>query len=134
MQHKIPELDRAGLRDFGLTTGLIIAVLFGVFFPWLIDRPWPIWPWVAFGVLGSWSLVAPNTLRPIYIGWMHFGLLLGKITTPIVMGIVFFVFVTPMGWIRKAMGKDALSREFTGSETYRVPSESIRDDYLKRPY
>ena len=35
--HEIPELDREGLRQFGLTTGGIVAVLFGVVLPWLFD-------------------------------------------------------------------------------------------------
>ena len=36
--HSIPELDRKGLREFGLVTGGIVAVLFGLFFPWLLER------------------------------------------------------------------------------------------------
>ena len=40
-EHKIPVLDRKGLREFGLVTGGIIAGLFGLFFPWLIERPFP---------------------------------------------------------------------------------------------
>jgi hypothetical protein len=40
--HVIPELDRKGLRDFGLVTGSIVAVLFGLFFPWLLERAWPL--------------------------------------------------------------------------------------------
>ncbi len=64
--HGIPELDRKGLREFGLVTGTIVAVLFGLFFPWLLERAFPLWPWVVFGVLGAWALVAPLSLRPLY--------------------------------------------------------------------
>jgi hypothetical protein len=39
--HTIPALDRNGLRRFGITTGGIIAALFGLFFPWLLERPIP---------------------------------------------------------------------------------------------
>ena len=42
----IPELDRAGLRKFGLTTGAIVALLFGLFLPWLFDFGLPRWPWM----------------------------------------------------------------------------------------
>ena len=53
--HVIPELDRKGLRDFGLSTGGIVAALFGIFFPWLLERPWPLWPWIVLGLLGGCS-------------------------------------------------------------------------------
>ena len=49
--HIIPELDRKGLREFGFVTGGIVAVLFGLFFPWLLGRTIPVWPWVLCAVL-----------------------------------------------------------------------------------
>ncbi len=52
---EIPELDRQGLRQFALSTGAIVAVLFGLFFPWLLDVNFPIWPWVVAGVLAGWD-------------------------------------------------------------------------------
>jgi hypothetical protein len=52
--HTIPELGRKGLREFGLTTGIAIVVIFGLFFPWLLERPWPTWPWVI--AAGLWFL------------------------------------------------------------------------------
>ena len=86
----IPALDAAGLRKFGLTTGAIVAVLFGLVFPWLLGVGLPVWPWVVFGVLGLWGLIAPVSLNPIYRLWMKFGLLMHKIMTPLILGILFF--------------------------------------------
>ena len=88
--HEIPELDRKGLRDFGLVTGAIFVALFGLFFPWLLELNIPTWPWVLGSILAVWGLAAPATLRPLYRAWMKLGLMLSKITTPIVLGIVFF--------------------------------------------
>jgi len=88
--HNIPELDKKGLREFGLITGGIVAILFGLFFPWLLNVSYPVWPWVIFAILVTWALIAPVTLKPVYKGWMRFGLLLSRITTPIIMGCVFF--------------------------------------------
>ena len=130
----IPELDRKGLREFGITIGAMIAGLFGLFFPWFLERAWPVWPWVTFTVLGVWSLIAPLSLRPIYRGWMRIALLFGKIMTPIIMGIVFYLLITPIALFRKLMGRDAMARVFDDAESYRVPSEPLREDYLKRPY
>ncbi len=130
----IPELDRKGLRDFGLTTGGIVAVLFGLFFPWVFDRPLPWWPWAVFGVLGAWGLIAPMSLRPVYNGWMRFGLFMSKIMTPLIMGIIFYLMVTPIALIRKLRGKDEMQRSFNDQNSYRIDSEQPREDYLKRPY
>jgi len=133
--HVIPELDRKGLRDFGLVTGAIVAALFGVFFPWVFERAFPLWPWVILGLLGGWALVAPNSLRPVYRGWMRIGLLLSKITTPIVMGLVFLVIFIPVGLVMRVMRRDLLRRSFDRSVvSYRVPSEHPPKRNLEKPF
>lgn len=132
--HAIPELDRKGLREFGLTTGGIVAVLFGLLFPWLLERPWPRWPWLIFAVLAVWGLAAPLTLRPVYQGWMRFGLLMSRVTTPLIMGIVFFLVVTPMGIVRRMLGRDSLARRFDDSPSYRVPSRKAPVKNLEKPF
>ena len=132
---KIPELDAKGLREFALTTGAIVAGLFGLFFPWLLARPFPRWPWVIFAVLAVWGLAAPATLRPVYRGWMRFGLALSKVTTPLIMGLVFFVVIAPMGLIMRALGKDYLRRRLQpGAQTYRVPSSKAGRENFERPF
>jgi hypothetical protein len=139
--HEIPELDRKGLREFGLVTGGIVAGLFGLFFPWLLDRPmpsWPVsyfgWPWIVFAVLGVWGLVAPMTLRPVYRIWMRFGLLLSKVMTPLIMGVVFFLVITPVAIVLKIMRKDPMSRKFDTAESYRVVIEKPPTENLEKPY
>jgi hypothetical protein len=138
VSHEIPELDRKGLREFGLVTGGIVAGLFGVFFPWVLDRPlstWPAWPWIVFAVLGCWGLIAPLSLRPVYRVWMHFGLLLSRVTTPLIMGLVFFLVVTPFGLLHRLFGsKDALARKFEDLESYRVQSDKPPVKNLEKPY
>ena len=133
--HGIPELDRSGLRSFGITTGAIIAVLFGLFFPWLLERSIPLWPWVLSGTLALWGLVAPNTLRPVYRVWMRFGLLMSRITTPIILGLVFFVCITPIALIRSLLRKDSMARKLDDEMTsYRVESNKSAKNTLERPY
>lgn len=132
--HVIPELDRRGLREFGLVTGGIVAGLFGVLFPWLLDRSFPLWPWIVLLVLGTWGLAAPLSLRPVYRAWMRFGHLLGQITTPIILGALFFLVITPMGVIRRLVASDPMARKFESSETYRVPSKKAPVKNLEKPY
>ena len=134
-EHKIPELDRKGLRDFGLTTGGIIAGLFGLFFPWLIERPIPRWPFVILLVLGGMALAAPLALKPIYQGCMRFGLLMSKITTPLIMGLVFYLVITPMGLIMRLSGKDYMARRLHEKvESYRIKSETLPPKRLEKPF
>ncbi len=135
--HLIPELDRKGLREFAILTGAIVAGLFGVFFPWVFDTAltsWPVWPWIVFAGLGTWGLVAPMSLRPVYRLWMRFGLLLSRVTTPLIMGAVFFLVITPVALIWKVMGKDAMARELDDSSTYRKSSRKTSVENLKRPF
>ena len=133
--HSIPELDRKGLREFGVVTGGIVAVLFGLVFPWLFERALPIWPWVVFGVLTLWALVAPDSLRSVYRAWMRFGLLLGKVTTPLIMGALFFVVIAPVGLIMRLTKSDPMRRRLDrGIASYRIASPKPPRENLEKPF
>ena len=135
IDHIIPELDRKGLREFGLTTGAAVVVIFGLFFPWVLDLDWPLWPWIVAAVFWSLALILPSWLRWIYRGWMRFGLLASRVMTPLVLGIVFFVMITPMAMIMRLMGKDPLRRALDrNQESYRVQSTKSPDEKLERPF
>ena len=133
--HTIPKVGRKELRSFGVTTGLIVAALFGLFFPWLLERAIPAWPWILCGVLVTWGLIAPVSLRPVYRGWMKFGLFMSRITTPLILGIVFFLVITPMAIFRSLLGRDSMARKFDGGAgSYRVPSKKPSKENLTRPF
>ena len=133
-EHVIPELDRKGLRDFGFLFGGIIAILFGALFPWLLESQIPIWPWALCGLLVVVSLAAPMALRPLYKVWMRFGIFMSRIVTPLIMGIVFYLLITPVGLLRRIFAKDPLARSFDNSESYRVKSKKATADSLEKPY
>ena len=121
--HSIPELDRKGLREFGLV------------FPWLLERALPIWPWVVFGVLGLWALVAPSSLRPVYRGWMRFGLLLSRFTTPLIMGTLFYVVIVPVGLIMRMAKSDPMHRRLDRNvDSYRIASPKPPRENLEKPF
>jgi len=133
-EQSIPELDRQGLRRFGLATGAILVVLFGFFFPWLFDRAWPLWPWVILAVLGGLAVVAPLALGPVYRGWMRFGLLASRITTPLILGIIFFLLISPIALFRRAFGFNDMRGPFDkGVASYRIQSRS-EPGSLERPF
>jgi len=134
MTNQIPELDKSGLRQFGLTTGAIVAGLFGIVFPYLLDVSWPLWPWLVFAVLASWALIAPSSLRRVYQGWMRFGMLLGKITTPIIMTLLFLITILPGALLLRLFRKDPMRRSFDDSTSYRVKTKQPSVQNLEKPY
>lgn len=134
MTNEIPVLDRNGLRKFGLTTGAIVAILFGILFPYFLNLAWPLWPWIVFAVLGIWAVTAPSSLEPVYRGWMRFGMLLGKITTPIILTLLFLITILPGAIVMRLFGKDPMRRGFDDSASYRVVTKQPSVDNLEKPY
>jgi len=133
--HTIPELDRSGLRSFGVTTGAIVAGLFGLFFPWLLALGTPLWPWVLCAVLVLWALIAPMSLRPVYKVWMRFGLLMSRVTTPLILGIVFYLLITPVAFVLSLSKWDPLARKLDSRlDSYRVKSRQLNNDNLEKPF
>lgn len=134
MPSEIPALDRLGLRRFGLTTGAIIAALFGVVFPYFLDLSWQIWPWIIFAVLGTWAIVAPSSLGPVYQGWMRFGMLLSKVTTPIVLTIIYLIAILPGAVLMRLFRNDPMRRSYDESLSYRVLAKQPSIKNLEKPY
>jgi hypothetical protein len=58
------------------------------------------------------ALLRPALLAPLNRLWTRFGLLLHRIVSPVVLGIMFFAVITPMAWIRRALGNDPLRLRF----------------------
>lgn len=132
---QLPDLSSKDLREFGLVTGAIFAGLFGLLFPWLFEHRYPLWPWYVFAALAVPALIAPRILKPVYRGWMRFGLLISRFTTPLILGIVFFLMVTPIGLIRRVLGKDAVKKSLDKDlDTYRVPSRHPSVKNMERPF
>jgi hypothetical protein len=76
--------------------------------PLMFGRTVHWWSLVVAGLFGLAALVAPATLAPLNRVWTRFGLLLHRIVSPIVLGIMFFLVVTPTGFVMRLLGKDPL--------------------------
>jgi hypothetical protein len=132
---EIPQLDKKGLRKFGITTGIAIAVLFGLLLPWLFDFGRPVWPWVLAGVMALWALVNAESMRGFYTGWMRVALAISKVTTPIVLAIAFFLVFFPVALIFRILGKDPMERRFEAStDSYRHESDPIPPESMEKPF
>ena len=127
--------DRKTLVTFGLLTGGLFAVVFGLLFPWVRGRGIPAWPWAVAAVLAAAALGAPALLSPIYRAWMAVGAALGWVNTRILLGAVFFLVVTPIGAVMRMTGRDPLRRTFEPrGGTYRIPSARAPRDRMEVPF
>lgn len=116
-------------RNFGLWFA-VLSVAFGVW------RPAIRWPMlVVAGMLLLVSLASPRILRPFNVAWFHFGMALGRVVNPIVMAVIFFAVVTPIGFLKtRVFGKDSLRRDLDRTAaSYWIPRtdqpESMRRQF-----
>ena len=123
------------LRKFALTTGAMIALVFGIVLPWLFSHAWPSWPWLAGGALALWGVLAPASLALVHKGWMKFAEALGWINSRIILTVVFYAIFFPTAVVLRALGKDPLRRKFEAKLTsYRVTSKQRARDNLEKPF
>ena len=101
--------------------GIVFTLLFLAVGIWMVLRGQPNgWLFLASAVLFFVVAMArPSVLGPLNRAWMKFGLLLGRVANPIILGIVFFLVITPMAVVRRLLGKDSLHLESkSGLESY----------------
>jgi Saxitoxin biosynthesis operon protein SxtJ len=95
-------------RRFGFTVGAAFVVLAGLSRWRGHDIPPRVLAVIGVAlVLGA--LVAPTQMRAVERWWMRLALAIGRVTTPIFMGAVYFLLLTPIGLIRRALGKNAIA-------------------------
>lgn len=120
------DLSRKSLRSFGYGVG---TVLIGIALVVLWRRGWTLGA-IVYGlggigaVLVLMGLLAPAMLRPVYRVWMALALVLGYVMTRVVLTLVFFLLVTPIGLVLRALGKDPLQRDVdTSASSYWIAKE-----------
>jgi hypothetical protein len=79
------------------------------------------------------GVVIPTRLGPIERGWLAFGHALSRVTTPIFLGVVYFIIVTPTGWIRRRFGRDPIARD-RGASTYWVERRRMSGDEIRESF
>ena len=93
-------------RAFGLVFAVVCAVMGAINF-WRGHDAWPWWLGAA-AIFLFLARALPRSLRPLNRLWTKFGLLLHRVVQPIVVGILFFSTIVPMGLVLQAVGKDLL--------------------------
>lgn len=119
--HEPREQEEAVKGSSDRTFGLVFVVFFAVIGLWPLigDGGIRIWSLAISAVLLVLSMARPSILAPLNRLWMRFGLLLHKVTNPIIMGLIFFLAVTPTALYLKIRRQDPLRRKIDkGARTY----------------
>ena len=106
--------------------GIVFAVVFVIIglLPLWDGSPMRLWAMIVAGVFLGTGLFVPVVLRPLNRLWFLFGMALHKVMNPLVMGLLFYLTVTPTALIMRMVGKDPLNRRFDPSaKSYWVERE-----------
>ncbi len=109
-------------RSFGLTFAVVAMILAGI---WLWrDRDYWVYGLAASAGFAAVALAAPKLLAPLNWLWLMFGLVLLLVVNHFILGLMFFVVITPMAVIARLMGKDLLRLRFDPqAKSYWIPRE-----------
>ena len=94
-------------RSFGLTFAAVFIVIAS--FPLMSGGAPRWWALVVAAALVAIALGMPSILAPLNRWWLKFGLLLHKIVNPLILGLMFFVVITPVGLLMRLFGKNSVS-------------------------
>lgn len=123
------------LRKFGLLTGAIFVGLFGLLIPILKAHAMPTWPWWLAVSLWLPAMIYPKALKVVYRLWITFGEILGAINSRIILGILFFLIITPIGLIRRTFGKDLMGKHYDPAlKSYRTPITPKPITHMEKPF
>jgi hypothetical protein len=99
------------LRKFGLAVGVVFVLLAPGLFYLGARKPWA-WYFLVPGLpLILLGMVFPRSLKWVYVGWMTLAMILGAIVSTILLTLLFYFVVTPIGLVSRLAGKDFLSRK-----------------------
>ena len=111
-------------RNFGLVFFIVFLIV--SIWPLTYDEPVRILSAIISSVFLILGLMNSKLLTPLNKLWFKFGMILGAIVSPVVLGVVFFLVVTPIGLIMKIMGKDLLNKKYDKKKkTYWIKRDTL---------
>jgi hypothetical protein len=125
--------NRREIRNFGLIVGGIFSLI-GVW-PYFKGEDPRLWAVVIGGALIALGSVLPQSLAPVHRAWMFVGHIMGWINTRILLAIVFYGVITPIGMARRWFSADTINHSFdTSLATYRVTRKGRPGSHMKRQF
>jgi polyferredoxin len=127
-------VENRQLRSFGL----LVGGLFGVLGLWPVvfrGESARLWALILAAALVLPAVVFPASLRPAHRVWMAIGDALGWVNTRIILGLVYYGVMTPMGVVMRLLGRDPMRRRFEPTaDSYRVARPARRSDHMARQF
>tara|TARA_B110000027_G_C16079711_1_gene283049 strand:- start:36 stop:404 length:369 start_codon:yes stop_codon:yes gene_type:complete len=108
-------------RSFGIVFFIVFLLI--SFYPLLKNENISTWALIISLVFLILGLVKSKFLSPLNRLWFKFGLLLGKIFSPLIMGTIFFVVVTPIGLLMRLFNKDLLNLKLNKKKSYWIKKD-----------
>lgn len=110
-------------RSFGFLFSTILTALgsHGFYKGWGVDAS--VGLICAGAALLLAAIISPSSLRPLNLAWFRLGQLLGRITSPIVLGVIFFGLLTPIAFVCRRLGRDQLRLRRAASGSYWIDRE-----------
>tara|TARA_B110000438_G_scaffold303679_1_gene366449 strand:+ start:3408 stop:3818 length:411 start_codon:yes stop_codon:yes gene_type:complete len=121
------------IRSFGITIGLILIIISALLF-YYDKTSYQILAIVALGFIGL-GITIPISLKPTYLVWITFSIILEWIMTRVILSILFYLVLTPIGLVTRLLGKDFLALRTSDSNSYwndRDRSLELNQDYEKQ--
>ena len=113
-------------RNFGVVFSIVFLII--AIWPILNQNEIRIWSIIISLIFLILGLINSKFLSPLNKAWFKFGLILGSVIAPIVMGIIYFLVVTPTGLIMKALGKDLLGLKKNKKNTYWLEKDNSNNN------
>ena len=103
-------------RSFGIVFFVVFLLI--SLYPLINSENVRLWSLAVSCIFLILGILNSNLLTPLNKIWFKFGILLGRIISPIVMGIIFFLVVTPIAFIMRLLGKDLLNLKYSDNQSY----------------
>ena len=113
---KNTEIKIGSNKSFGIVFFIVFLLI--AIYPLINNGELRIWSLVVAIIFFILGLINSKVLTPLNKLWFKFGLLLGKVVSPLIMGIIFFLVVTPTALIMRIIGKDLLNLRFNNKKSY----------------
>jgi len=113
-------------RSFGIVFFLFFLIV--SIFPLFKDENIRIWAVIVAIIFLILGLLNSSVLSPLNKIWFKFGILLGNFISPIIMGLVFFIVITPTAFLMRAFGKDLLNLKKNNKKSYWIEKSPIKSE------
>ena len=118
-------------KSFGIVFFIVFLII--ALYPMIKGGDLRLWSLIVSLIFLILGLINSNILTPLNRLWFKFGIFLGKIVSPIILGAIFFLIVTPTGLLLRLFGKDVINLKYNKNNSYWIkktgPKSNMKDQF-----